>query len=150
MTPANRPTLASALSASKELLARPSVATFRRLAGEGRLGGGFVDASRYVALAAFLAAIVALPRGDTAMLGTFLSVLLGFAAFAWFTQRLALAVTPAAVAASDDPVARRAVGSLPYRFALFWGPIALATSLVITSRTSVVFDERPSRAMLLM
>lgn len=113
-------------------MTRPSRATFDRLAAEGRLEGGFFDASRYVALAALLAALAALPRGDTAMLGTFLSVLLGFATFAWFAQRLALAVTPAAAEAAGDPGAHHGVVGIPYRFALFWGPIALATSAVAT------------------
>lgn len=127
-----RPTLSSALRASREVVTRPSGTTFERLAAAGKLEGGFFDASRYVALAAFLAALVALPRGDAAMLGTFLSVLLGFATFAWFTQRLALAATPAASAAADDPEARRAVVGIPFRFALFWGPIAVAASVVVS------------------
>lgn len=111
-----RPTVASALEAGRAILTRPSSATFARLARAGRLEGGYFDASRYVALAAFLAAIVALPRGDTAMLGTFLSVLLGFATFAWFVHRLTAA----------------GLGELAYLLALPWVPITVVASVLIT------------------
>jgi hypothetical protein len=106
------------LGRSLAVLTHPSAPTFAAQLG----GATFAGATRYVALAALLAGVIAIPLSMAAAIGTFLTSLLGFAAFAWVTQRLSVTTT-----AQAAPIGRVATA-----FALAWAPLAVAASLLAT------------------
>lgn len=129
-TSPHRPSLASMLDASVRVWTVPSVATFTRLADPARGSVRLVDATRYVALAALLAGLLAIPRGSEAALGAFLFGLLGFATFSWFLHRLTLAGTRATGRTGGLP-------ELAYVLALVWAPIIAFASFLVTLFTWV-------------
>mgnify|MGYP000660488339 CR=1 FL=1 len=111
------PTLATTLQRSATVLSRPATATFAAALD----GATFLAASRYVALAAFLAALLTIPIGSSVTLGIFLTNLLGFAGLAWLIHRVAETGENAA------PLARVA-----YAVALHWAPLSVLSTAVIT------------------
>ena len=110
------PSLRTTLERSAAVLSKPSARTFATVLD----GATFLAASRYVALAAFIAALAVMPAGSSVSLGLFLSTLLGFAAFVWLLHRMV---------GEGDSIA--SIGPIAYAVALFWAPLSVVSSAVI-------------------
>lgn len=107
---------------SRELLTKPSTATFERFEKDGT----FADALIYVAIAAAISGIFGLVNGIVGFLSQILLTLLGFVVFVYLVYYIG---TRQGGSGTLDEVA--------YSFALFWAPLSvlfgvLTLLLVIT------------------
>ena len=109
------PSISEMIGQSRQVLTKPSVATFERFEDSG----GLREALIYVGLFALLSGLFGLGEGITGFLSAVISTLLGFVVFTylvyWIGKRQGGTGT-------FDQVA--------YTFALFWGPLAVVLAVL--------------------
>jgi hypothetical protein len=110
-----RTSIGTMLQQSREVLTRPSVATFERYEKQG----GLPDALVYVALAAAISGVFALAGGLSGFLAQIASTLLGFFVFTYLVYYIGQS--------------RGGTGTLDevaYSFALFWAPLSVLAGVI--------------------
>lgn len=110
-----RSSIGTMVQHSREVLTKPSAATFERFEREGT----FADALIYVAIAAAISGIFGLVNGIGGFLSQILLTLLGFMVFVYLVHYIG---TRQGGSGTLDEVA--------YSFALFWAPLSVLSALL--------------------
>ena len=122
------PSIPDMIAQSREVLTRPSVATFEKFEKSGNL----VNALIYVAIAAAIAGVFGLANGLSGFLQNILGTLLGFVVFTYLVYWLG---KRRGGTGTFDEVA--------YTFSLFWGPLAIVfgalTLLLVITLIGIIF-----------
>lgn len=107
--------IGSMVQQSREVLTKPSVATFEKFERQGTL----TDALIYVAIAAAITGVFGLVNGFSGFIGQVLGTLLGFLIFTYLVYYIGKS---RGGSGTFDEVA--------YSFALFWAPLSVLIALV--------------------